>query len=112
MSAPNACGVYEPQYTIELARIGRSVASITIAQCQDGQFRYATHLHYSYGGFSGPITDRSAGFASRRDAEDAALGDLVRRFPQTNASDPTSVHAELKALRARVEEVVRQPSLF
>jgi len=47
-----------------VARRGRSVASVEIAKCDDGLFRYATHILYSYGGFGGPITDDHEGYAT------------------------------------------------
>jgi hypothetical protein len=112
MREPNEHGVYEPDTTCELARCGRSYASITLATCRDGLVRYAIHLHYSYGGMGGPIKDYSEGYASQAAAQDAGIAELLRCFPKWWPSEPSSVRDELEILKRMVEDKLRQPSLF
>lgn len=112
MSDCNENGVYEPKIVEELARRGRSYASVEIAQCKDGLHRYALDVMYSYGGFGGPITDHGQGFGTSDAAKEAATQDLLRRFPKGHAGDPQSVHDELCDLKQQIEQGFRQPSLF
>lgn len=112
MKTANENGVYEPDAREELARQGRSYAAIEICQCDDGLFRYALDVMYSYGGFSGPISDQCEGFPTYKAAKDAGTEKLLQRFPAPWPSEPRSVHEELAAMRAQLEQTVRQPSLF
>ncbi len=112
MKKPNENGVYEPEKVEQLARRGRAVASVKVAQCLDGLYRFALDMHYSYGGFCSPITDRGAGHSSAQAAIDAGTEQLLRRFPKPWASEPQSVHDELRDLKAMIEDRHRQPSLF
>lgn len=112
MKTPNENGLYEPEAREELARIGRSYAAVKICQCDDGLFRYALDVTYSYGGFSGPITTQDDGFTTFKAAKDAGTEKLLRRFPFPWPSDPKSVHDELAAMRGQIDRQLRQPSLF
>ena len=108
----NEHGVYEADIIEELARRGRSDASIELCQCEDGFYRYALSMAYSYGGFCGPISDHGKGFDTLGAAKEAATQDLLQRFPKASANEPKSVHDELRELRAMIEQGFRQPSLF
>ena len=112
MQRANEHGVYEADATEELARRGRAYASIKLCQCEDGLYRYALDLAYSYGGFCSPIFAKATGFTSESAAKETATQELLRRFPKPSASDPQSVHDELRELRAMIETGFRQPSLF
>jgi hypothetical protein len=112
MKTPNEYGVYEPDTVEEMARCGRSYAAVRLCQCEDGLYRYGLTLHYTYGGFGGSISDRCKGFGTCGEARDAATTDLLRRFPKAWASEPQSVHDELRDLKAQIERRFRQPSLF
>lgn len=113
MQRANEYGVYEAEQTEELARVGRAYASIDLCQCEsDGLYRYALDMAYGYGGFCGPISDQRDGFKTCHAAKDAAAQEMLRRFPKGSASDPRSVHDELRELRAKIESAIRQPSLF
>jgi hypothetical protein len=108
----NENGVYLNYQTETVASRGRSVAEVKIAQCDDGLFRFATCIHYSYGGFSGPSTDKTDGFPTYRQAKTAGITELLEQFPKACGSEPQSVHSELKQMREQVERQLRQPSLF
>jgi hypothetical protein len=108
----NENGVYEPEITHELARRGRSYASVKIARCDDGLYRFALDMEASDRGFCGPITDRGTGHASSEAAKTAAAEKLLQRFPTARASDPESVQNELRELKAQVEQTLREPTLF
>ena len=69
-------------------------------------------MGYSYGGFCNPIVAKATGFTSENAAKETATQELLRRFPKPSASDPQSVHDELRELRAMVEARFREPSLF
>jgi hypothetical protein len=112
MQRANENGVYEPEAIEELARRGRAHASIELCQCEDGLYRYALDMAYSYGGFGGPILAKAKGFDSCAAAKEAAKQEMLRHFPKAWASDPASVHDELRELRAMIEARCRQPSLF
>ena len=112
MTKANKDGVYEPQIIEELARWGRSYARVEIAQCEDGLYRFSLDMSYSYGGFCGPITDRTLGFETAALAKDEATAVLLERFPKPWASEPQSVHDELRELKAQIEACLRQPMLF
>ena len=112
MQKANEHGVCDADTTEELARRGRAHASVKFCQCEDGLYRYALDMSYSYGGFCSPIFVKATGFASHSAARDAATQDLLRRFPKAWASEPQSVHDELRELRAMIEAKLSQPSLF
>lgn len=112
MTQANENGVYEIEIVEELARRGRSYASVRIAQCDDGLFRFALDMMYSYGGFCGPITDHTLGFETAALAKDEATALLLERFPKPWASEPQSVHDELREMKAQIEARIRQPTLF
>jgi hypothetical protein len=112
MQRANEHGVCEAETVEELARRGRAYASIELRQCEDGLYRYALDMAYSYGGFCGPIFAKATGFASQSAAKEAATQELLRRFPKPWASEPQSVHDELRELRAMIEAKHREPSLF
>jgi hypothetical protein len=82
MQTPNENGVYETEATEELARRGRSYAAIRLCQCDDGLYRYALDVAYSYGGFCWPISASRKGFATYSEAKDAGTVELLRRFPK------------------------------
>ena len=108
MSAlPNENGVYQPQLTEELARRDRSYARVKICQCEDGLYRFALDMAYSYGGFCSLITASTEGYSSPNEAKEAAAQRLLRRFPKAWASEPRSVHDELHARCLDVGRVVR-----
>jgi hypothetical protein len=110
--SPNEHGVYEAEATEVLARRGRSYAAINLCQCDDGLYRYSLDVSYSYGGFCGPISDSAEGFDTFNRAKEAAIHALLRRFPKAWASEPQSVHDELRDMKAAVEAKVREPTLF
>jgi hypothetical protein len=112
MQKPNENGVYEAEIVEELARRDRSHATVEICQCEDGRYRYALDMAYSYGGFGSPITGHGEGYASPADAKNAAAQHLLMRFPEAWPSEPASVHAELRELKTQVEDKLRQPTLF
>jgi hypothetical protein len=112
MQKANEHGVCEAETVEELARRGRSYASIKLCQCEDGLYRYALDMAYSYGGFCGPIFAKDIGFASPSAAKEAATHEMLRRFPKVRGSEPQSVHDELRELRAMIEAKFRQPFLF
>jgi hypothetical protein len=113
MSAlPNENGVYEAELIEELARRDRSYVRVKICQCEDGLYRFALDMAYSYGGFCSPITSRSESHNSPNEAKEAAAQRLLQRFPKAWASEPRSVHDELHALKTQIEDKLRQPTLF
>ncbi|MGE0290440.1 MAG: hypothetical protein AB7F35_25460 [Acetobacteraceae bacterium] len=112
MKQPNENGVYEADTTEELARRGRSHAAVRLCLCHDGRYRYALDMEYSYGGFCGPIFASGDGFATAREATDAATKELLRRFPKPWLGEPQSVHDELRELKAQIEQRFSQPTLF
>jgi hypothetical protein len=112
MQQPNEHGVYEAEIVEELARRDRSHATVEICQCEDGLYRYALDMAYSNGGFCSPITGHGEGYASPAAAKDAAVQRLLQRFPKTWASEPQSVHDELRELKTQIEDKLRQPTLF
>lgn len=112
MRTANENGVYESEAREEPARLGRSYAAMNICQCDDGLFPYALDVMYSYGGFLGPISQQCEGYPTYKAAKDAGTDDLLRRFPKPWEGDPRSVHEELAAMRAQIEQSLIQPSLF
>lgn len=112
VSHPNQHGVLPEGHRETIAQRGRFHATIRIALCEDGRFRYGLDMMYSYGGFSFPISIDDGSFDSLVSAREAAIETLLRHFPQPFHCDPASVHAELRDLREQVEGCLRQPSLF
>jgi hypothetical protein len=108
----NENGMLEAGHREEVARHGRAFAGVDFALCDDGAYRYSIDVMYSYGGFCGPISVEGPSFATLASARDAALEELLRRFPTAWESEPQSVHDELRILREQVEAQLRQPSLF
>ena len=80
MQTQNEHGVYEAEKREELARIGRSYAAAHFCQCDDGLYRYALDVSYSYGGFCGPISAHGEGFPDYAAAKNAAIKELSRNF--------------------------------
>ena len=105
-------GVYDAETTEELARCGWSYVAIDLCQCEDGRYRYALDMQYSHGGFCGPISAGGESYTSPREAVEAATRELLRRFPKAWASEPQSVHDELRELKAQIEQRFSQPTLF
>lgn len=112
ISQKNENGVYEIAALEKVAERGRSYAEVRLARCDDGLIRYSVDLSYSYGGFSGPITDRTEGFQTEQLAIDAGVKELLRNWPARWASDPRSVHDELSDLKRQLENRIAQPFLF
>jgi hypothetical protein len=108
----NENGVYASSSVEIVGRHGRSFAEIRLAYCDDGQFRFGLGVQYSYGGFSGPNFDTATAFASLAAARNAALEALLAKWPKPFASDPASVHEELRLMREQVASQLRQPTLF
>ena len=98
----NENGVYLDYQTEIVAQRGRSRAEVEIAKCDDGLFRFSIGLHYSYGGFCGPITDEGNGYATYAEAKTAGIANLLEQFPTAWESEPESVHTELRDLRSQV----------
>ena len=87
MQKANEHGVCDADTTEELARRGRAHVSVKFCKCEDGLYRYALDMAYSYGGFCGPISVKATGFASQNAAREAATQDVLRRFPKAWASE-------------------------
>ncbi|OJW20398.1 MAG: hypothetical protein BGO51_08075 [Rhodospirillales bacterium 69-11] len=111
MNAPNENGCYAAEVIEELARLGCSYAAVKLCQCEDGLYRYALSLQYSYGGFGGPIFASSEGYATQREAVDAAIEELMVTFPK-GLNHPESMRNELRQLKAQIEQRFDQPTLF
>ena len=69
-------------------------------------------MAYSYGVFCGSIFDAGEGFSTVSAAKEAGTNELLRRGPKARASEPQSVHDELRELRGKIAMKLRQPSLF
>lgn len=108
----NENGVYLNYQTETVASVGRSSAKIEIAHCEDGLYRYALDVRYSYGGFCGPITDDGDGYVTHEAAKAAGIEQLRRRLPKPGPSEPQTAHAELKAMLNQLAAHDRQLSLF
>jgi hypothetical protein len=102
MQTANENGVFETEATEELARRGRSYAAVGLCQRDDGLYRYALDMVYSYGGFCDPIFASSKGFATRNEAKDAGTVEFLRRFPKGFPTDPPCMREELAELRAQI----------
>ncbi|SRR5579883_1274276 len=109
---PNANGVLEPSRREVVASHNRAYAEVEIAMCEDGLYRIATGLRYSYGGFGGPIFEGSEGYPTYQQAKEAGLKELLRCWHTPFPSEPQHAHDELNAMRQRIEDQLRQPSLF
>jgi hypothetical protein len=112
ISTPNDSGAHEERSQAIVARLGRSYAAVNYALCEDGLYRFSTELHYSYGGFCGPIWRDDPGYATLDAARLAGMEELLRRWPRGFPSDPASVSDELRTLREQIENQLRQPTLF
>jgi len=112
VSKPNEHGVLPEGRREVVARHGRAHAAVNIALCEDRLYRYSTEMHYSLGGFCGPITMNAEPHSTIDAARTAALHELLRRWHQPFPSDPASVREELRILREQVEAQLRQPTLF
>lgn len=112
ISQPNEHGVLPECHRETLARHGRAQATITIALCEEGQFRYGLDMMYSHGGFSFPIGIRDESFGTLQAARTAAIEAMLLHLHKPFPSEPDSVHAELRDLRQQLEAQLRQPSLF
>ena len=112
VSIPNENGVLEEGLRETLARLGRAHATITIALCEDGHFRYGLEMMYSYGGFGFPIRVNGIGYPTMGEARLAAIERMLARMHRPFPSDPASVHEELRQLTEQLESRLRQPSLF
>ncbi|MBX3436109.1 MAG: hypothetical protein KF861_01370 [Planctomycetaceae bacterium] len=112
ISQPNEHGVLSEGHRELLASRGRFHATIKIALCDDGRFRYGLDMMYSYGGFAFPISIHDESFDSLAKARAAAIEAMLNHWPEAFPSEPASVHNELRDLREQVEGHLRQPSLF
>ena len=112
VSQPNEHGVLESGYREVVASRGRAYAAVNIALREDGRFAYGLELNYSYGGFVFPIAANGESFATKQAAREASLTELLGHWHTPFASEPASVHEELRNLREQVESHLRQPSLF
>jgi hypothetical protein len=112
VSHPNENGVLPSGCRECIARVGRSYVTIKFALGGDERYRLGIELQYSYGGFASPITSDGKSYATISAAGDAALEELLVRFPKAWGSEPQSVHDELRILREQVEATLRQPVLF
>ena len=111
ISTPNEHGCLRGGVTEVVAHLGRSEAVVKIARCPDGAYRFSVGLTYSYGGFSGPITMDDEPYPTRT-RHGMPVWRNSARWHKPFASDPQSVHDELRILREQIESQLRQPSLF
>jgi hypothetical protein len=112
IAKPNEHGILQGGRHEIVARLRRAYAAVNIALCDDGLYRFSTELHYSYGGFCGPIRANEPGHPSLDAALNAGLEELLRKWRRPFPSDPASVHEELQSLREQLEAKLRQPTLF
>lgn len=112
ISTANQCGVLVATRRDVVASRGRSYAAIKLARGEDGFYRYGLDLMYSYGGFGWSPHATDEGYATLNAATDAAIDELLRRWPKAFAQEPQGVHVELSEMRSQVESRLRQPSLF
>jgi hypothetical protein len=112
IAKPNEHGVLQGGRHEIVARHHRAYAAVNIALCEDGLYRFSTELHYSYGGFCGPILVDDPDYPSLDAALNAGLEEMLRKWRQPFPSDPAGVHEELRILREQVEARLRQPTLF
>lgn len=111
-STRNEHGVYTKTTVEIVAQHDRSSAEIRLAYCDDGQYRFALSVHYSYGGFGAPVTDANGAWPSLTAARMAGLEALLARWPTAFTSEPGSVHEELRSMREQVASRLSQPTLF
>jgi hypothetical protein len=113
ISKPNENGVLNVGLRVIVARHGaHSHTAVNIALCEDGLYRMSIELHYSYGGFGGPICLDDIGHPTVAAAETAGIEALLQRWEKPFACDPDSVHTELRMMREALESRSRQPSLL
>lgn len=112
MSRLTEYDVYPATTPEVVARHGRSFAEIQFAYCDDGRFRFALSVQYSYGGYGGPIFAEAPSYSDMSSARVAALEAMLSDWPKAFASDPASVHEELRLMREQIASQLRQPSLF
>ena len=112
ISSPNENGVLADGRQEVVAKVGRSYAAVNYAVCEDGLYRFSAELHYSYGGFGGPIWREAPGYPTLDAARLAGTEELLGRWPRGFPSDPASVREELLRLREQIESNLRQPTLF
>ncbi len=112
VSKPNENGVLDTGHREIVASHGRANAAIEFALSEDAHYRFSVEMHYSYGGFSGPICITDIGYRVLAEARTAALEYLLKRWHEPQRSYPASVHDELRMLREQVEGQLCQPSLF
>lgn len=108
----NENGVYRKTSSEIVARHGRSYAEISLAFCDDGLYRCAVSLSYSYGGYFSPIFASTEPFSTSAAARTAALEELLESWPKAWPTEPASVHEELRIMRMQVQSQLSQPSLF
>lgn len=110
----NELGFYPDEHGEDVARVGRAFASVAYCQCaEDGLFRYALTLQYSYGGATGPIFASYPGFETMAAAREAALTALLNKLAaMAGNGDPESAQREVRGLREQIATKFRQPSLF
>ena len=111
-STKNEHGVYARTSVEAAARHGRSFAEIRFAYCDDGQYRFALSVQYSYGGYGGPISASGPSYSTLPEARAAALEALLARWPTWHSAEPAHVHEELRLMREQVASQLRQPTLF
>jgi hypothetical protein len=111
-SSVNDAGVLVDYVTETIATAGYSAAEVKIAMGDDQRYRVGVSLSYSYGGFGWAPAADAESYATYAQALDAGLQVLLRRWHTPFASDPASVHEELKLLREQVLARLQQPTLF
>lgn len=112
VSIPDENGVLNEGHRETVARSGRAHATITIALCEDGLFRYGLEMMFSCGGFRFPIRNDDVGFTTMPEARLAAIEGMLRSMHRPFPSDPESVQQELRQITEQLESHLRQPSLF
>ena len=111
-SALNDRGILTDYITETVATVGYSTAEVNIALGDDQRYRFGVSLSYSYGGFGfAPAADAEP-YATYAEARDAGMQALLKHWHTPFASDPASVHEELRMLREQVLVRLRQPTLF
>jgi hypothetical protein len=110
----NKFGSYAAEVKEELARVGQAFVTFRFCHCsEDGLYHYSLSLHYSYGGFSAPISAGDAGFANVQNARAAAVSEILTRLKYFNGSgDPEHAQKELRELKSQIEKSWQQPDFF
>jgi hypothetical protein len=111
VSHPNEHGVPPEGHCEIVASRGRSYASIRIAVCVDGQFRYGLDVMYSHGGFCSPICANSDGYPTLAAARTAAIEQMLRQWHTPFPSEPESIRVELPEIRREVSLTSRTDSV-